>query len=153
MCLISKNKPERAREDITVWKVLTNDFEAPIFDKKYHLGTNFAQGLFGEYTRSPSTGYHCYGSNWLHACRTKDGATSQYLALMSHKPFDYILVEVKIPRGTKYCVGVNDEVCARKFKIEKDSEVYFFNGEKLVGPFQAKDVFSGAVNENNLNVE
>ena len=107
-------KVQRAKKDITVYKVLTSDCFAPYQPRyTYHLGYNYPEGIDIE-SKKIKENPKCYiTTGWLHACSDRMDAYDIFCDLKSYSPLNYKIYEMIIPKGTKYILGNHGHICAK----------------------------------------
>lgn len=130
MCLITKQKKWlKAEEDIVCYKLLQKGdyhiwgtkyiFRTPY--RKYYLSDSIISGkcCFRAFSILPD--FH--HSDWETFREINSGAIHAYIdkeAAKVHMPgFCDTLFECIIPKGTKYAIGINNDICAKKIKFVK----------------------------------
>ena len=102
-------KVQRAKKDITVYKILNYDGYSKYVFYKYHSGLNFPQekDRLKDYKRKTCG---LVGKGWLHCY------DNRYVAGAIGAWGEEKVVEMVIPKGTKYILGKNYEICAKCLK-------------------------------------
>lgn len=136
MCLITtQKKPLIAKKDITVYKVLIEKVDdngstvyiSPFIEKRYECGTNTPyRGKNWTEEKSVCQDYdinkNIIEKGWLHAFI---GVYEAYLAktyMLKYKLFagkmlpsdKLVTVEMTIPKGAKYFIGFEKDICTDK---------------------------------------
>ena len=131
MCLITKQKKWlKAEEDIVCYKLLQKGnydicgkikclFRTPY--RKYYLSDSIISGKCCLRAFSILPDFH--RSDWETFREINRGAIHAYIdeeTAKEHMPgFCNTLFECIIPKGTKYAIGINDDICAKKIKFVK----------------------------------
>lgn len=119
MCLITKeNYRSTAKEDLTVYKLLFEDSAYYMRDFTYQKGENVPTEN-APLPKPDRYGFISIREGWLHCYATKERAerTVHFLSEITppDKMLDLRIVEMTVPKGTDYFVGIgDDEVCAKK---------------------------------------
>ena len=130
MCLITKQKKWlKAEEDIVCYKLLQKGdyhiwgtkclFRTPY--RKYYLSDSIISGKCCLRAFSILPDFH--RSGWKSFKEINGGAIHAYIdkeAAKAHMPnFCNALFECIIPKGTKYAIGTDSDICAKKIKFVK----------------------------------
>ena len=116
MCLVTyMNHPLVADVDLMVYKVLTLDNYSPYKDMKYKYGKNVAEGYGYTYpkicTLDGQATYEIEGG-YLHAfLEWKDAIALTYQLKRTYDKRCFKVVEMYIPKGSKYWLGNYGDVC------------------------------------------
>lgn len=102
-------KVQHAKEDITVYKVLDYDGYSKYIFYKYRSGLNFPQekDSLKIYKRENNG---LVGKGWLHCY--KECFAAKRVAIWGAES----VAKMVIPKGTKYILGTDHEICAKCLK-------------------------------------
>ena len=132
MCLVTyMEHPDVADVDLMVYKVLTLDNYSPYKDMKYKYGNNVAEG--SGYTRPKFFSFDEGGwayeieGGYLHAFLEERDALDLIQQLKKTYGGCFKVVEMYVPKGGKYWIGFNGDVC---------SDVLLWKGPKVITRIQ-----------------
>lgn len=106
-------KIQRAKKNIIVYKILSFHNNPPFQKFLYERGCNYPM-LFqnSKQIRKKSNVFVSITYGWLHAF-TNEHAAERYIERMLLWPENYKICKMIIPRGTKYILGKEDDICAK----------------------------------------
>lgn len=118
-------KVQRAKKDITVYKVLSLKYRAPYQeDFQYTAGLNYVEGKDTESKRISNNPKCRITTGWLHAYLDRNLAFDLACFLNNNYGYYFGIWKMTIPKGTKYILGINNQICAKILRLNK-LDVYF----------------------------
>ena len=107
-------KVQIAKKDIVVYKILDTDDHAPFRPKyQYHFGYNYPKKSYIHRSKLISENPFCsIWGRWLHAFTNESIANTVCIDYIIY-PENYKICKMIIPKGTKYILGVEDDICAK----------------------------------------
>ncbi len=120
MCLLSINRvPSIAREDMYVFKVVNEVREryyTPYIFKE--VPANGKLKAEGRIMRRRASIFYAIDGGMIHSYLTREAAKSICWRSDRRKVFEAI-----IPKGTKYYMGMNSDICSKELNINIGKEV------------------------------
>ena len=110
-------KVQRAEKDIVVYKILSRDGHAPFKPRfRYHYGYNYPIKPCVNPSKLISENPFCsICGGWLHAFTNEFTANTFCIDNMIW-PENYEIHRMIIPKGAKYILGVENDICAKCLK-------------------------------------
>jgi hypothetical protein len=127
MCLYTKQTtPLIADKDIIVYKVLEDDLKSPymafqfILNKLFSTSKEDKQILYEEFNHIQlgKIKTRIY-SGYFHAFQYEEIANQEAAYLNIEEDGEYYIYEAIIPKGSKYYLGLNYQICSEEIIIKK----------------------------------